>query len=183
MWTHQRVTPKIHLVAQFLPWHRLFLNKFEEVIINECGWTGGMPYWDESLDWKDIISAPIFSGPNSFGGNGVYDPEAEIFWLEGFPEFVGHGGGCVPDGPYANEIIHIKGGSDSGYTERCIKRNIIQEIATIWVNPNRELDALNKPTFYEFTQAAEGDLNWASNFGLHNGGHMLVEGDVSLFPP
>lgn len=30
----------------FLPWHRQFVNYFEEVLIDKCGYKGSMPYWD-----------------------------------------------------------------------------------------------------------------------------------------
>lgn len=34
--THQYWTPQIHFVAQFLPWHRLFMNEYQKIIREEC---------------------------------------------------------------------------------------------------------------------------------------------------
>jgi tyrosinase len=58
---HQQMTPKIHMVAQFLPWHRYFLNIYETMLRNECGYTGPMPWWDESKDAGRFSQAPMFT--------------------------------------------------------------------------------------------------------------------------
>ena len=30
----------------FLPWHRYYVQYFEDSLINKCGYTGVSPYWD-----------------------------------------------------------------------------------------------------------------------------------------
>lgn len=58
---HQQMTPAIHMVAQFLPWHRYFLNIYETLLREECSYTGPLPWWDETKDAGKFSQAPMFS--------------------------------------------------------------------------------------------------------------------------
>lgn len=58
---HQQMTPTIHMVAQFLPWHRYYLSVYESMLRDECAYTGPMPWWDESKDAGKFSSAPMFT--------------------------------------------------------------------------------------------------------------------------
>jgi hypothetical protein len=33
----------VHGTASVLPWHRYVITVFEDALVNECGWIGGMP--------------------------------------------------------------------------------------------------------------------------------------------
>lgn len=60
--------------SAFLPWHRYYLHTFETLLTDECGFTGGIPYWDEQRDFEVLINidnASIWGSDNlSFGTNG-----------------------------------------------------------------------------------------------------------------
>lgn len=60
-------------MAQFLPWHRYFIHLYKTSLQDECGYRGSMPYWDWTIDSKDMSKSPIFSKDKirGFGGNGV----------------------------------------------------------------------------------------------------------------
>jgi len=37
---------QIHGTGYFLPWHRLYVQTFENALRSKCGYTGVQPYWD-----------------------------------------------------------------------------------------------------------------------------------------
>ena len=37
---------QIHNTGFFLPWHRLYVQTFEDALRSECGYNGVQPYWD-----------------------------------------------------------------------------------------------------------------------------------------
>lgn len=80
----------VHSRASFLPWHRYFIQLYENELI-ACGHKGALLYWDfqESADTlDDMRNDPIFSPSTGFGGNG--NSSTDI--LER----------CLIDGPFVN---------------------------------------------------------------------------------
>ncbi|KAF8053794.1 hypothetical protein FPV67DRAFT_1461980 [Lyophyllum atratum] len=179
IWIHQSMMPMVHWVGHFLPWHRLFLYEYERVLREECGYAGGVPYWDQSKDYRDILASPLLNGEVSFGGNGKYDPDAPLSRLPTFPTFDYTGGGCIHSGAFKDEVIHLGHTNDSSYHERCLKRNIVREPAREWLKPSREVDVLKNPNYERFAVALEGNLDWNTDFGIHNAGHLCIEGDMA----
>ncbi|KAG5654821.1 hypothetical protein KAF25_002889 [Fusarium avenaceum] len=72
-YVHRTLNIQIHFVAQFLPWHRYFVHLYETSLRDECGYHGFMPYWDWTIDSKDMSKSPVFSKDKTrgFGGNGL----------------------------------------------------------------------------------------------------------------
>ncbi|KAI1845478.1 hypothetical protein JX265_012423 [Neoarthrinium moseri] len=75
-WVHSQLNLDIHFVAQFLPWHRVFLQQYENALRSACGYSGLMPYWDWTQDAYRLPYSPLLDpSPNatafSFGGNGA----------------------------------------------------------------------------------------------------------------
>ncbi len=66
---HINQTSLIHWTSVFYTWHRYYTWQYEQVLINECGYTGTQPYWDWSS--TDTIAAhSLFDGSDtSIGGN------------------------------------------------------------------------------------------------------------------
>lgn len=117
VYTHFTLNTRIHFVANFLPWHRWFLQLHEDLLRTECGFTGTQPYWDWSIDAdaKDTANSPVFDPDTGFGGNGQYTDSYE----PGFQR-------CVVDGPFANTNLTLAMGwpnvNDPGNRLHCFTR-------------------------------------------------------------
>lgn len=152
--------------SAFLPWHRLFIRLQEKLLQDECGYEGGMPYWDEQHDleaYSTIDKASVWGDDEySFGSNGVSDGGVES--RNGTLK-------CVRDGPFANSTLRITQvwGVDS-YDEYCLSRDFNQ---TQWLSVNQS----NVDKCY-----ATADYN-SANFCIvdlpHSGGHLATGGTVS----
>lgn len=69
------MNPLIHFTGLFLPWHRAYLNDFENALRTECGYKGAHPYWDWRLDASaDFPKATIFDDSPTSGFGGWGDP-------------------------------------------------------------------------------------------------------------
>lgn len=93
VYTHHTLNLDIHFVANFLPWHRWFLQLHENLLRDECGFKGVQPYWDWSIDSdaNAMPTSPLFDAATGFGGNGKKTGSDK----PGFQR-------CVVDGPFAN---------------------------------------------------------------------------------
>lgn len=58
---HVEMSSTIHTLAQFLPWHRYYLNLFETMLREECSYTGPMTWWDETQDAGKFGISMVFS--------------------------------------------------------------------------------------------------------------------------
>lgn len=151
--------------------------EFELALKTECGYRDSLPYWDiKRTSPSNLLNSTIFSpSPSGFGGNGAYDPTALIQWLW----IPAQGGGCIQSGPFKDVVIHIGPGNSTAYTERCIKRNIFPRAAERWMTKEEE-ERLYKLEEYEvFQDTLQGAIDFDTNLGVHNGGHLVVSGEVS----
>lgn len=106
---HAHIGYRTHNSASFLPWHRYFLHLYEQRLRSECGYAGGIPYWDWTKDADDLAKSPVFDAQSGFGGNGDMDGEL----------IVGQHGRCVMDGPFAGlEVLWY----DVKYRPHCLSR-------------------------------------------------------------
>ncbi|KAK6221455.1 hypothetical protein LQW54_001557 [Pestalotiopsis sp. IQ-011] len=98
VYTHFSLNTDIHFVANFLPWHRWFVQLHEDLLRNECGFTGVQPYWDWSIDADALntVNSPIFDATTGFGGDGKRTNSG----VPGFER-------CVVDGPFANTNLTL----------------------------------------------------------------------------
>ncbi|KAK6857069.1 Di-copper centre-containing protein [Apiospora arundinis] len=106
---HYQMTESIHGVAQFLLWHRYYLHLFEDLLRSEAGFTGPLPWWDETRDAGNFAKAPMYTsaylGAAPLASNG-----------QGF---------CITDGAFANKQLTVGGtqclarGVDEGATSNC----------------------------------------------------------------
>ncbi|KAJ4393734.1 hypothetical protein N0V93_002949 [Gnomoniopsis smithogilvyi] len=144
----------IHYVGGFLPWHRYYLHAFETLLKDECGFTGGVPYWDEQRDFEvlsNIENASIWGSDNlSFGTNGE------------------NGAGCVIDGPFANTTLRMNAAwGVINNTEYCLARQFDQ---TMWLDVNQSyVDACYLSEDYE-------TANGCYLLQPHDGGHLATGG-------
>ncbi|KAJ7098253.1 tyrosinase [Mycena epipterygia] len=177
---HINLTDEIHLVGQFLPWHRRFLNVFEETLRNECGFTGSVPYWDWSRDvdvFNSIDKSPVFDPVNGFGGNGIDIPgyAGPFNNLTNLPGWVpGTGGGCVTTGPFASYNLSLGPGTIP--TNHCLTRAFNNEYA--WALSSASVaNITQQPTFETFRVQLEGQPI-TPTMKIHDGGHFAVGAEM-----
>ncbi|KAH6648129.1 monooxygenase [Truncatella angustata] len=117
VYTHFTLNTDIHFVANFLPWHRWFVQLHEDLLRTECGFTGVQPYWDWSIDAdaENTPNSPIFDSVTGFGGDGKHTGSD----VPGFQR-------CVVDGPFANTNLTLAMGwpnmNDHGDRLHCFTR-------------------------------------------------------------
>ncbi|KAF2742404.1 Di-copper centre-containing protein [Sporormia fimetaria CBS 119925] len=164
---HQNQTPRVHYNGAFLPWHRAFLQDYENALRNECLLPFGLPYWDASLDYLDLNASPVMSTNLGHGGNGVGD--------------VSSAGNCVVNGPFASTRIKIAQGPVPAAANRCILRYFKNDFSAYWNDPAQFAALMTKTDYATFAVALEGDLlppNPFLTLGVHQGGHSSVGGDM-----
>ena len=108
-WIHSHVGYFTHHSAPFLPWHRYFLHIYEITLRDKCGYTGGLVYWDWTLDSDALENSPVFNPETGFGGDGEVDGEITV----------SRTGRCVVDGPFAGIIADYY---DVKYQPHCLSR-------------------------------------------------------------
>lgn len=98
VYTHFSLNTEIHFVANFLPWHRWYVKLHEDLLRDECGFTGTQPYWDWSIDADALNTpnSPVFDPVTGFGGDGKRTGSD----VPGFQR-------CVVDGPFANTNLTL----------------------------------------------------------------------------
>lgn len=98
VYTHFSLNTEIHFVANFLPWHRWYVQLHEDLLRDECGFTGTQPYWDWSIDADAVNTpnSPVFDPVTGFGGDGKRTGSD----VPGFQR-------CVVDGPFANTNLTL----------------------------------------------------------------------------
>ncbi|KAH6657073.1 hypothetical protein BKA67DRAFT_488778, partial [Truncatella angustata] len=108
---HLQMTGSIHMVAQFLPWHRYYVHVFETMLREECSYAAPMPWWNEPLDAGDFANAPLFTS-QWFGSAPLNNGQAT----------------CIEagDGEFGGTMIHIGG-------DHCLSR-AVDESATSQCN-------------------------------------------------
>jgi len=80
--THINFTLNVHDTADFFAWHRTFIHFWEQDLINLCGYSGVLPYWNWALDAAAPQDSPLFTGDEfSMGGNGEYIADRGDTWL------------------------------------------------------------------------------------------------------
>ncbi|KAK4222129.1 tyrosinase [Podospora fimiseda] len=175
VYTHILQTMSIHYVGHFLAWHRYFTATYEQMLRNECSYSGAQPYWDWTLDAADLTSSPVFDPVTGFGGNGPF-----VATVPGPFEVPGRtGGGCVVDGPWAgiNDVVHLGPGDSYTYNPQCLKRDLSPYFAGRYLGMNQTLLTLAEEDFGWFNTRVEGFPSFEAS-GVHGGGHYGVGGTL-----
>ncbi|KAK8096019.1 Di-copper centre-containing protein [Apiospora kogelbergensis] len=174
---HSLQTPNIHWVGHFILWHRYLVATYEKALREECGYKGGQPYWDWSLDARpddptSMASFPVdVLGPGkySFGGNGdpvVPTPVQNPLNLTG-----GTGGGCVRDGAFTPDRFVVNYGPDPG----CLKRDFVPWIFNSFADPKLVQELLDQPDYTSFARTIEKVPTFDTP-NIHGSGHFGVGG-------
>ncbi|KAK1235771.1 hypothetical protein PQX77_000990, partial [Marasmius sp. AFHP31] len=183
--SHIVLSDEVHLVGQFLPWHRFFIHLFEKALQDECGYLGTNPYWNWTADISDgmdsFVASPVFDPVYGFGGNGEDIPGylGQFGNLTNFPGWTAEavtGGGCITDGPFASYNLSVGPGPINN-TERCIQRSFSS--AFIYTMSDEAVaNATRHPNFEAFRIDLEG---WpvTPTARPHDGVHMALGGDMT----
>ncbi|PSN62011.1 Di-copper centre-containing protein [Corynespora cassiicola Philippines] len=163
----------------FLGTHILQANDMHYVAeIRACGFEGGQPYWDWTLDGNstdDFLNSEIFDPETGFGGNGefvpgtVENPSPDIpTTMEGVPLDVSDrsGGGCIPNGPFANMTIHMGPGESTSFYEWCVRRDFVPSIFLEATSQEALEAAMSHPDFGFFSQGTEISNHAAGHLGV-----------------
>ncbi|KAK6863645.1 hypothetical protein PG995_000173 [Apiospora arundinis] len=174
---HAVQTPNIHWVGHFILWHRYLVATYEKALREECGYEGGQPYWDWSLDARpddptSMASFPVDvlgPGKSSFGGNGdpvTPTPKQNPLNLTG-----GTGGGCVRDGAFTPDRFRVNYGPDPG----CLKRDFVPWIFNSFADPKLVEEVLDQPDYASFARTIEKVPTFDAP-NVHGSGHFGIGG-------
>jgi len=145
---HQQKNPIIHGVGQFLPWHRYMLHVYEQMLRQECGYTGPIPWWDETRDAGNFHNSPMFTN--------AYFGAAPLKTSSGQ-------GTCLYNGAFAQFQAHI--GPGSSYTTHCISRAVDEGLSSA-ITSSFVNTCASHPNYV--------DMQSCSFFGPHAYGHNAV---------
>ncbi|OKL58516.1 hypothetical protein UA08_06306 [Talaromyces atroroseus] len=102
VYSHLNVSGDTHDAPILLPWHRLYVQRYEDALRSECDYEDPLPYWDWTLDTSNPAHSPVWSSRFGLGGNGT-EPK-----------------NCLTDGPLAS--------MKPQYPEpHCLRRNFTGE--------------------------------------------------------
>ncbi|KAH7068082.1 hypothetical protein BKA63DRAFT_545903 [Paraphoma chrysanthemicola] len=138
---HASLTPVVHGNAIFLLWHRYLLWTFEDILRQECGFSGSIPWFDESRYAGRFAQSSIFSA-QWFGSLLIR-------------------GTCVTNGQFPNLALNIGPGSRN--VRHCLSRNGDESKTA---NTRQSIsDACNsRSTFADMASCAEGAAHaWGHN--------------------
>ncbi len=146
-------------------------------MLQDCGYTGAQPYWDWTLDGGDnskFAMSPIFDPTTGFGGNGAYipgnfsNPAPGVSVTSPFDIPGRTGGGCIPNGPFANWQPNIGPGPNVNPNPHCVRR----DFSPPWFNNNTNPAAVAAGQ----VQSTFGWLDRISEYTVHGGAHFAIGG-------
>lgn len=149
------------------------IHLYEEEI-QTCGWEGGLPYWDWTLDAADFANSPIFDTETGFGGNGEWvpgnfthpDPDLVVNTPWDVPDRTG--GGCITDGPFAGMVTNLGPADGIALNPHCIRRDFAPESFANMSGPTLVEEGMSQPDYGWFDRVTESTF--------HSGGHWGVGG-------
>ncbi|KAL0943469.1 amino acid transporter [Colletotrichum truncatum] len=154
----------IHTVGALFPWHRWYTKIHEDLLRNECGYTGPYPYWDEQADQalRLIEHASVWDRP-----------AANTSAVAAFGTGRTDENNCVLDGAFTEYRLEITTQLERVQPGTCLTRGLNQTA----------FDTVSYKNIVEPCMAVESDdyaemLNCLGNTP-HSGGHLGVGGIVS----
>lgn len=84
VYIHMDLNRKIHYTALLLPWHRWYVNMYEILLREKCGFKGIHPYWDWTMDAPDFENSDFWKDPDPVSGLGGWgDPSKDYAVTDG----------------------------------------------------------------------------------------------------
>lgn len=73
---------KIHYTGHFFPWHRWYINAYETVLREKCGFQSVLPYWNWSMDATDFQGSDFWKDPDPVSGLGGWGDPTKDFAVQ-----------------------------------------------------------------------------------------------------
>ena len=148
---HYQLFPTgIHRKEHFLPWHRYFILRYENLMRKaDCTFTA--TYWDWSLDSREPFSTGednVWNSVTGFGGDGVDDQT------------------CVLDGPFRKGAWSRVRPDNAHRGPDCLTRSFSG-------NPPEEIDVMRVLNMDDFTE-----FELALRVELHDNVHCQIHGTM-----
>lgn len=86
------------------------------------------------------------------------------------------GGGCIPNGPFANMSIHMGPGLNTSYNKWCVRRDFVPSRFMAAASHDSLVEAMGYPDFGAFARQTELTVHTAGHIGV--GGLYGVLTDV-----
>lgn len=158
-WIHSHLGYSTHHSATFLPWHRYFLHLYETTLRDNCGYKGGLVYWDWTLDYLSLESSPVFDPETGFGGDGEVDGEPTV----------SNTGRCVADGPFAGVVASFY---DVKFLPHCLSRGFrdldgkLGHIDGAGISPTDIEEVLSLTAYEDFVARMESQVHDVIPYGI-----------------
>ncbi|KAJ3066459.1 hypothetical protein HDU98_010199 [Podochytrium sp. JEL0797] len=167
---HARSSPWAHGSAEFYPYHRAMMWKYEQALAT-VGWTIGAPYWDwpaVNQNWWDPSASDIFSA--------AYFGAATPTDTTNF---------CVPNGPFSapGYTVAVLDTDTQGYSNgihansQCLRRCADVGVAATY--PADIVARLGATTFAAFRGDTLAHTDDQDPNGFHSAGHEILGGSVA----
>ncbi|KAK4451322.1 hypothetical protein QBC34DRAFT_424167 [Podospora aff. communis PSN243] len=160
-----RIPIFIHGVPTFLPWHRYFVQVYEDAL-RDCGYTGAAMYWDWVKDSNAPSKSSVWDPVTGFGGNGAgTEPNNGV-------------GPRVQNGPFRDYKPLYWG---TAVTPHWLSRNFLPGEPDIlgWGYTQEIIDEINAETSYNgFRSLLEDGPHSKIHFGVGGGNGNGLPGDL-----
>lgn len=83
VYVHMDMNHKIHFTGLFLPWHRWYVQMYENALKDKCGYTGTSPYWNWASDSSNVKMSTIFDPDPKSGIGGWGLPSQDVHVQDG----------------------------------------------------------------------------------------------------
>ncbi|PBK95601.1 Di-copper centre-containing protein [Armillaria gallica] len=78
VYIHMDMNHKIHFTGLFLPWHRWYVQMYENAFKDKCGYKGTSPYWNWASDSNNVKMSTIFDSKSGLGGWGLPSQDVHV---------------------------------------------------------------------------------------------------------
>ncbi|EUC59434.1 tyrosinase tyrosinase: common central domain protein [Rhizoctonia solani AG-3 Rhs1AP] len=166
VYAHMNLNSLIHWTGLFLPWHRVYLFEWTNILREECGYDGVVPYWDvDDFEGSEIWDSDPESGLGSFS-----DDESDDYTI--------HDGAI--DLELAYPVPHRLRRHYIPYPYNIsVPFNYNETSAVSTISPE-EVDRLLSRPEGNYT-AFQGYLE--SLIGMHSSVHLMLGGDMGTLCP
>ncbi|KAI0851358.1 hypothetical protein F5Y00DRAFT_267959 [Daldinia vernicosa] len=155
-----------------------YLNKLFETSVHMTD----LYHWtQDAVDEASLLGSPIFDPKYGFGGNGDYIEDISNFpdeWVTDIDIPGRTGGGCLPNGPFAETNASMGPGRHTEYTPHCIRRDFSPWLMLRTLNTSTINFVLNASSYFEFEHRIEGLTLGIEGVSVHSGGHLGIGGMI-----